>query len=169
MKNNITRKTALKTICGLILMLLSISNYSFAQVQNVPEGLYTDLGTLEDPIEHGENEENWTFINNSDCDLTLSHWFTFNGIPNPLVYNGINILAGGTVTITNSTYLTYFGLTGTQSITNMAFQINLGAGYFASVYPNTPITISTGQPSPCDCLKWIPNIATKTFTIEKCP
>ena len=50
MKNNITRKTALKTICSLIIIiLLSFNNFANAQVQNIPPELYTN-GGLPNPL-----------------------------------------------------------------------------------------------------------------------
>jgi hypothetical protein len=173
MKNNIISKTALKTICSLIIVvLLGFNNYTKAQVQNVPEGLHT-LGRILDPIEMGP-DFNWTFINETGCEITLAHWQVFDST-NQHVKNGIVIPAAdavgnvGTVTIAQSAYLALFGITPPANLTHTYFQISVGAGYQFEANPFTnSAKVMTGQPIPCDCFIWVADFINKTYRITKC-
>ncbi len=174
MKNFISRKSIIKAgITLLVVLLLGVPNYSSAQVQNVPEGLYTE-GPIQEPIEMGP-DFTWTFINETGCEITLAHWMVFDNT-NQQVKNGIVIPAAdlssgtnGQVTILQSNYLALFGIGSGAFLTHTYFQISVGAGY---QFEQSPFTssgrVNTGMPDPCACFFWVADFDNKTYTIRKC-
>lgn len=166
MKNKITKNTAMKTISSLILLIiLTLPFKLFSQVQNVPNGLFT-LGPIVDPIEMGPDFQ-WTFINETDCDITLAHWQVFDST-SINVKNGILVPNNGTVTINQSDYLSLFGVANGTFLTHTYFQVSVGAGYEKEMSPFVGGKVLTSMPYPCDCFIWVANFSTKTYKMKKC-
>ncbi|MFA9214652.1 MAG: hypothetical protein ACEQSR_12525 [Candidatus Methylacidiphilales bacterium] len=155
----------------MVVFLLGVTNYSTAQVQNVPDGLYTE-GPIQEPIEMGP-DFTWTFINETGCEITLAHWMVFDNT-NQHVRNGIVIPAkvgatNGQVTFLQSDYLALFGVSSGAFLTHTYFQISVGAGYQFDQSPfNNSGRVLTGKSKPCDCFIWVADFNNKTYTIRKC-
>jgi hypothetical protein len=113
----------------------------------------------------------WTIINNSTCNLfQIEVFVTTEGDPTVFSNNGtpINVLPSSQFQLSGDFVRNISGKSSSEgfTITNISFRLGLGSGYEFDVYPGDSKTISTGLPSPCDCIHVSVNPTTRTLIIS---
>lgn len=173
MKNNITRKTAFKTICSLIiLMLLSISNIVFAQAPNVPPGHDTDgemhLPPTVDPTATGPV---WTIVKNTNCDIKVVLWFSIekeDGTEYGPMYHELDFSSSNPQYVDGQFLGGLFGESNLFKLTKTSLEIrNAGGNHIRFAYPGDNNKKGVGE-GPCECFHVDMNPVTMIITISDC-
>jgi hypothetical protein len=113
----------------------------------------------------------WTIINNSNCDLFAIEVFVTLE-EDPTVYsnfgNAISVMPSSQFQVSGNFVRGFTGKSFSEgfTITNISFRLGLGSGYAFDVYPGDSKTISTGLPSPCDCIHVTVDATSKTLIIS---
>jgi hypothetical protein len=168
MKN--TKKTIVLTS-----LVLAISFLTIAQ-RNVPFEMYT-IGTL-DPSQNPpvleDDNTTWSFLNRTNCDISLNMIFHLNGntgIPyfydeQIIVPRTENSNTPGFIFITNSQIYNHFGLTGTNLMSHLIFEMTINGVPIQIILGATQIQ-RISVPG-CGTICWIPDLQNKTFEIIIC-
>lgn len=173
MKNFISRKIALKTICSLIILtLLSISNLAFAQAPNVPPGHDTD-GEMHPPptVDPTVNGPVWTIIKNTKCDIKVAIWFSIEngeGVIKGPMYTELDFTSSSPVYVNSQELGALFGESSAFKLTKTSLEIkNAEGNHIRFAYPGDNNKRGVGE-GPCECFHVDMNPATMTITISDC-
>lgn len=173
MKNKITRKTALKTIFSLIiLVLLSVSNFAFAQAPNVPPGHDTD-GEMHPPptVDPTVNGPVWTIVKNTNCDIKVFLWSSIeleNGTEKGPMYVDLDFSNSNTIFVNSLDLGSLFGETNPFKLIKASLEIrNAGGNHIRFAYPGDNNKKGVGE-GPCECFHVDMNPVTMTITISDC-
>ncbi|MBP7510813.1 MAG: hypothetical protein KA981_02725 [Bacteroidia bacterium] len=153
-----------------LLFFIAVGFSGFGQTINVPPDHETS-GTLNPPIgiDPSVQIDVWSFVNNSDCDLSITVWFTVNNLR--LSINR-TVLSGGSISISSVDVLNLFGLGSASTITKSSMNIcqngspntQIGVSYPGDNERKSNNEISEG----CDCVHVNWNETTRVITFSNC-
>lgn len=161
----------MKQLFLFLFILTGVNSVILSQTINIPAEHGT-LGTL-DPlivVDPEVDEDFWTIINESNCDLDFVLWVTINNTTFNL--GVVNVPANSNVTIPTSQIFSFLSPPyNSETVTNFSFNIlqQGGSTQIGVGYPGTNSRVSNPNiEGGCNCVHVNCNQSTRTIIISDC-